>query len=132
MVKTLVAEQTLPLSGRTLRPLDVDTQGTGGVRFSVKGQFFRFAADNNGMYGGHHYAAKAAGMLGGGLGNAGTHRPVWASNAPGNELKALQAMTEAGVKGVNAPLLATVDYLGNRVIASSHIPISEQTRIYGR
>lgn len=80
----------------------------GGLKFSVKGQFFKFAVDQ-GLYGDDCFAAKSAGL----------------------ELAALKEMVALGITGLHFPLMCTVDFLGQRLSVFSHLPIDASTIAYG-
>jgi len=68
--------------------------------------FFKFAVDQDGIYPSDHEAMKVA----------------------GHELKGLNALVSCGMMlGLNFPLLALIDYRGFRLIATSALPISEDT-----
>jgi hypothetical protein len=50
----------------------------------------------------------------------------------GHELKGLTALVSCGmILGLSFPLLALIDWRGYRLIATSALPISEDTIVYG-
>ncbi|EGC35315.1 hypothetical protein DICPUDRAFT_152393 [Dictyostelium purpureum] len=113
----IINELCVPLELKTIKPVDVGGFA-GGLKYHCQGILFKFAMDtmlNNDcwMYGGDNarddYAAKAA----------------------SNELKGLISYYMAGVKGLNYPLMALIDYKGFRLIALSVLPISNETIKYG-
>eukprot|EP00005_Dracoamoeba_jomungandri_P004099 CAMPEP_0174253460 /NCGR_PEP_ID=MMETSP0439-20130205/2820_1 /TAXON_ID=0 /ORGANISM="Stereomyxa ramosa, Strain Chinc5" /LENGTH=881 /DNA_ID=CAMNT_0015334497 /DNA_START=180 /DNA_END=2825 /DNA_ORIENTATION=- len=107
--ETIIREFHLPLEEKSIKPL-VYKGMAGGVKYKVENIFFKFAVDSNDMYPSDQYAMKVA----------------------GHELKGITAMVSCGMMlGLSFPLLALIDYRGYRLIATSALPISEQTIIYG-
>jgi hypothetical protein len=59
--KTIISEAFLPEDHpRTIPPVDAGGLA-GGLKYLKDGIFFKFAVDNNAIYGGDHLAMKAAG-----------------------------------------------------------------------
>ena len=138
-VAKIMGELHLPPESRTLRPIDVGGVA-GGVKYLHQGQFFKvcdthshrcppcwheicaafssfgtlwlgqFALDEHGLFGSNVLASKGAGL----------------------ELQALNELVATGISGINFTLMATVDYGGRRMSASSVLPINGRTICYGR
>lgn len=103
----------------------VHTMGiAGGEKYMVStspitGIFFKLAVDTHGLYGGDAYAAKAATQ----------------------DLKSAQALAGASadrlrrsrgrIASLRTPLMATVDFLGRRLLAASMLPLSASSHVYG-
>lgn len=81
----------------------------GGQKYVVHNILFKFAVDYNELFGNDYSAAKAA----------------------GNELRGLISYFNCGIKELNVPLMALVDYRGFRLIALSILPVTPDTIIYG-
>ncbi|KAL6049131.1 Histidine kinase A, variant 2 [Balamuthia mandrillaris] len=107
--EVIIMERNQPYHLKTFKPL----QGkgvAGGEKFKVDNIFFKFAIDHNNIYPSDRFAMKVA----------------------GHELKGLTAMVSCGMMlGLHFPLLALIDYRGFRLIATSALPISEDTIVYG-
>lgn len=109
--KTIISEAFIPVGlTRTIPPISAGGLA-GGLKYAKDGIFFKFAVDNNRIYGGdHHQAMKAA----------------------GHELKGLCAYMNCQLPGLLVPLMALIDYRGFRLIATSELPIAgESTLVYG-
>ncbi|KAA0177937.1 hypothetical protein FNF27_00485 [Cafeteria roenbergensis] len=128
--RCIIQEQLLPPAERSFRPEGNGSLGVaGGEKYLVPGPgdsgiFFKFAIDAHGLYGGDAFAAKAA------------KHELTSVQA----LAAAAAMTSAAGAGAGAegvglslgiPLLATVDYLGQRLLACSILPVGPTTLAYG-
>ena len=82
----------------------------GGEKYQVKNIFFKFAVDKNGLYGSDEYAMKVA----------------------CHELKGHTALVSCGMMyGLKLGLITVIDYQGYRLTATSVLPISKDTLIYG-
>eukprot|EP01113_Clastostelium_recurvatum_P045048 TRINITY_DN7684_c0_g1_i8.p1 TRINITY_DN7684_c0_g1~~TRINITY_DN7684_c0_g1_i8.p1 ORF type:complete len:1138 (-),score=347.00 TRINITY_DN7684_c0_g1_i8:32-3445(-) len=106
--KVIITEAFGPPEARTIHPTDAGGVA-GGLKFLRDGIFFKFAVDVFGLYGGDQYASKAA----------------------GHELKGLMAYFNCQIPGLLLPLMALIDYRGFRLIATSSLPIGEDTLVYG-
>jgi len=125
--KIIISEYYLDVSSKTIKP-NYDLPGyMGGQKYVVHNILFKFAVDYNGLFGNDYSAAKVA----------------------GNELRGLISYFNCGIKDLNVPLMALVDYrgilaflifffffsfpmyLGYRLIALSILPVNENTIIYG-
>eukprot|EP01091_Cochliopodium_minus_P007159 TRINITY_DN17083_c0_g1_i1.p1 TRINITY_DN17083_c0_g1~~TRINITY_DN17083_c0_g1_i1.p1 ORF type:complete len:687 (-),score=160.04 TRINITY_DN17083_c0_g1_i1:2014-4074(-) len=84
----------------------------GGEKYIVKGIFFKFAEDSHGIYGGDSFAIKVAG------------REL-------NSLKALFKYIQKTNTNLMVPLMVTIQYKGYRLIASSLLPLSGKSLVYG-
>lgn len=93
---------------KTIQPKDAGGVA-GGEKYIEEGIFFKFAKDSLGLYGGDEFAAKAC----------------------NHELRGLNALLNCWVDGLHFPMLCLVDFLGFRLIASSILPITNKTLIYG-
>lgn len=93
---------------KTIKPKDAGGVA-GGEKYIEEGIFFKFAKDSLGLYGGDEFAAKAC----------------------NHELRGLNALLNCWVDGLHFPMLCLVDFLGFRLIASSILPITNKTLIYG-
>ncbi|KAL6047498.1 Histidine kinase A [Balamuthia mandrillaris] len=100
--------------GRKLRIPPIDSGGVaGGLKYFADGIFFKFAVDEHGIYAGDEWAMKAA----------------------GHELKGLSLyislLEKAKIQGLSFPLMALINYRGFRLIASTVLPLGQNTIIYG-
>lgn len=111
----LVEEHQLSLGKKTFKPLE------GHDTYLVDGILFRFSLDWQGLYGEDHFAMKAASQ----------------------EFKALVAVlnrvalrpADSGFRlpaDVRLPVVSVIDYLGHRVLAMAHVPVSAATLSYGQ
>jgi hypothetical protein len=108
IVGTLVAELTLPNALKSIQQAQVGGIA-GGNKYVYHGVFFKFVMDKGGLYGDDAFAAKAA----------------------GHELKSLRHLIGCRSAQLHFPLCSVIDYLGFRVIASSQLPINQDTLRYG-
>ncbi|MDP2434321.1 MAG: hypothetical protein Q8P67_01100 [archaeon] len=109
--RIIVSEMNLPEEQRTIK---VDTRFggvAGGKKYFIAGILFKFAIDTHGLYGGDHFAAKAA----------------------KHEMNSLMAFSRAASSSadIGFPLMALLDLRGYRLIASSVVPINSSTLVYG-
>jgi Clustered mitochondria len=85
----------------------------GGDKYLVEGIFFKFSQDSLGLYGGGHFAQKAAAL----------------------ELQALNSVLQASLRvlqgRLRSPLMCLIDYHGYRLVANSLLPIDQNTLVYG-
>ena len=82
----------------------------GGEKYVRANILFKFAVDEEGLFGGDHEpAAKVA----------------------GHELKGLKALFSTNTPGLCFPLMALIDYKGFRLVASSLLPLSKGSLILG-
>ncbi|KAL6078670.1 Histidine kinase A, variant 2 [Balamuthia mandrillaris] len=100
--------------GRKLRIPPIDSGGVaGGLKYFADGIFFKFAVDEHGIYAGDEWAMKAA----------------------GHELKGLSLyislLEKDKIQGLSFPLMALINYRGFRLIASTVLPLSQNTIVYG-
>jgi hypothetical protein len=58
-VKLIIQQQHLPVEQQSIKPLDVGGIA-GGTKYANADIFFKFATDNQGLYGGDRYAAKVS------------------------------------------------------------------------
>lgn len=107
--KIIIAERFLPVSQKSIPPAYYMGGHAGGEKYIVQGILFKFAVDKNDLYGGDHYAAKAA----------------------GHELKSLIQVYKSRVPDLYVPMMCLVDYLGYRLIAMSMLPVDTTTLCYG-
>eukprot|EP01133_Synstelium_polycarpum_P007370 gene7370-8589_t len=96
------------LAGATISPYEIGGVA-GGQKFLKDGIFFKFAFDVYGIYGGDAFAMKAA----------------------GHELKGLMGYFNCNIEGLYLPLMALIDYMGYRLIATSQLAIGPGTLVYG-
>ncbi|KAL6065374.1 Clu domain-containing protein [Balamuthia mandrillaris] len=108
----LIAEQFWgPDQPRTIAPITNQVGGAaGGAKYFAEGIFFKFAVDENGLYGGED-----EGIM----------------KVAGHELKSLIACLDRRVAGLHFPLVVLVDFRGRRIIAQSVLPLGKDTIIYG-
>ena len=106
----IISEVYLPLSRKTIRP-DTSVGGViGGEKFIVHNIMFKFALDSHNVFGGNdESAAKVAGL----------------------EQKGLQAYMSSNTPDLCYPLMALIDYKGFRLVASSLLPLTETSLVYG-
>jgi hypothetical protein len=108
VVRLLAEEWGLSSTSQSLRPL----RGfgvAGGRKYSENFIFFKCGVDEDGLYGGHDNAMKVC----------------------GHEMKGITSYASSLHPSLYFPLTCVIDYCGLRVIASSVIPISPQTLVYG-
>lgn len=104
----IVDARHLPVAEQPIKPLDVGGVA-GGTKYLHRGIFFKFALDTHGLYGSDERAMRAA----------------------SHELTSLAEAFYEEVAGLCFPLMAVVDYRGLRLIATSVLPISSSTLVYG-
>ena len=107
--KAIISEMNLPPSEKTIKPDPSFSGIAGGTKYLVHGILFKFAVDTHGLFGSDAASAKAAKC----------------------ELKGLIHYYEMSVSDIYFPMIAIVDYLGHRLVATSLLPINSQTLIYG-
>lgn len=78
-------------------------------QYIEEGIFFKFAIDAFGVYGGDEFAAKAA----------------------AHELNGLKAYFRAHIEGLYFPFMTLMDYRGFRLIATTRLPLSKNSLVYG-
>eukprot|EP01132_Coremiostelium_polycephalum_P010968 gene10968-13435_t len=104
-----IIQERCKSSGWTIPPYEVGGIA-GGKKHLKDGIFFKFAVDIYGIYGGDAFAMKAA----------------------GHELKGLMAYFNCQIEGLFLPLMALIDYMGYRLIATSQLAIDcDKTLVYG-
>lgn len=106
--RTIIEEVSIPAPTKTIKPANVGGIA-GGEKYVVKGIFFKFAIDAFGVYGGDEFAQKAA----------------------GHELAGLKAYYNCTIDGLNTPFMLLMDYRGYRLIATTKLPLSSASLIYG-
>eukprot|EP01090_Pellita_catalonica_P018797 TRINITY_DN6182_c0_g1_i1.p1 TRINITY_DN6182_c0_g1~~TRINITY_DN6182_c0_g1_i1.p1 ORF type:complete len:798 (+),score=103.87 TRINITY_DN6182_c0_g1_i1:52-2394(+) len=105
----IIKERNLPNEHKTVKPIS-GCGFAGGEKFKVANIFFKFAIDHNNLFPNDQCAMKVA----------------------GHELKGLTAVVSCGmILGLSFPLLALIDYRGFRLVATSVLPISKKTIVYG-
>lgn len=62
---------------------------------------------------------------------AGFYDEEAAAKIAGHELKGLSNLFNCGIVGLHYPMVAIIDYLGFRLIAMTHLPLSSGSLIYG-
>ncbi|PRP88174.1 hypothetical protein PROFUN_03997 [Planoprotostelium fungivorum] len=108
LVKVIVKERDYSHSDKTIKPVNAGGIA-GGTKYVSNNIFFKFARDASHMYGGKEWAMKAA----------------------GHELKSINALISARVPRLHFPLMALVNFMGQRVICISLLPINYHTLVYG-
>jgi len=107
--KLIISERNLPECDKQIKPIHASGIA-GGEKFKVKGIFFKFALDTNRMYGSDENAMKVA----------------------CHELKGHTALVSCGMMhGLKLGLMTVLDYQGYRLTATSVLPISDKTLVYG-
>ncbi len=104
-------QRNLPLEQRTIQKIQIGGIA-GGDKYVHDGIMFKFAARTEiteALYPTDECAMKVA-------------------NA---ELNGLMACIDCNIVGLSFPLMALIDYAGYRVIATSLLPISKDTLVYG-
>ncbi|KNC48096.1 uncharacterized protein AMSG_04326, partial [Thecamonas trahens ATCC 50062] len=107
--KVIIAEMGLPDEAKTIKPVAMGGIA-GGVKYVVHGILFKFAIDASGVFNGNDEVAE---------------------KVASDEMRALQAVYNAHVPGLQLPLMVLINFRGFRLIASSQLPISDQTLVYG-
>eukprot|EP01103_Thecamoeba_quadrilineata_P005102 TRINITY_DN14950_c0_g1_i1.p1 TRINITY_DN14950_c0_g1~~TRINITY_DN14950_c0_g1_i1.p1 ORF type:complete len:1069 (+),score=222.14 TRINITY_DN14950_c0_g1_i1:25-3231(+) len=108
--QTIIRERHLSNHMKTILPLN--QKGIcGGEKFLHNGIFFKYAIDSNNIFGGNDESAM---------------------KVAGHELKGLTALVSCGMLlGLNFGLMSLIDFRGFRLIATSKLPISQDTIVYG-
>eukprot|EP01102_Stenamoeba_stenopodia_P002205 TRINITY_DN1198_c0_g1_i1.p1 TRINITY_DN1198_c0_g1~~TRINITY_DN1198_c0_g1_i1.p1 ORF type:complete len:1050 (+),score=251.40 TRINITY_DN1198_c0_g1_i1:69-3218(+) len=108
--RIIIRERNLPTYERSILPLS-GKGVAGGEKFVQNSIFFKYAIDSHRLYGGNdEHAMKVA----------------------GHELKGGTALMSCGMMlGLNFGLMCLIDYRGYRLIATSSLPISQDTIVYG-
>eukprot|EP01104_Vermistella_antarctica_P017137 TRINITY_DN6023_c0_g1_i1.p1 TRINITY_DN6023_c0_g1~~TRINITY_DN6023_c0_g1_i1.p1 ORF type:complete len:1031 (+),score=322.01 TRINITY_DN6023_c0_g1_i1:387-3479(+) len=120
--RIIVSEMCMPNSLKTIKPVNIGGVA-GGEKYIVKGILFKFAVDT--MLG-LSPEKKEVWMYGGD-----ERRDDFAMKAAGKEFLHLMSFTAVATSPVRAPLMALVDHLGYRLIATSLLPIDKTTLVYG-
>ena len=107
--KVIISEKYLPHQAKTIKPVAMGGIA-GGVKYVVHGILFKFAIDTTGVFGGDDEVAE---------------------KVAADEMRALQAVYNAQVPGLSLPLMVLINFRGFRLIASSQLPISDETLVYG-
>eukprot|EP00727_Mastigamoeba_balamuthi_P007903 m51a1_g3733 hypothetical protein (1030) ;mRNA; f:31267-34919 len=107
--RIIIAERHLHVYEKTIRPKEDIGGVAGGEKFVVSNILFKFAHDDKNLYGGDEAAA---------------------AKVAGHELKSLVAIYNCHLP-IGLPLVALVDYRGQRVIAESYLPITSDTLVLG-
>ncbi len=106
--KIIMEEAHLPKEMKTISPQQIGGIA-GGEKYIVRGILFKFAIDEKGLFDDPAAAAKVA----------------------GHDLKGLNCYVNCNIEGLCYPLMALLDYRGQRLIAISLIPIDNSTLVYG-
>ena len=112
LARRIVAENSVPGLRARRGGIVPEVEGgvAGGKKFLLRGIFFKFAVDRYGLYGGDHWAMKAA----------------------NHELLGLTAYFNCSLPELHFPLMAVIDYCGFRLTAISELPIDgARTLCYG-
>jgi hypothetical protein len=118
--RQLVDESYLPVERRTLKPDRAFGGVAGGKKFRKGNQLFKFAQDvewspGHWVYGGDRRDDRAA------------------MKSAGHEIKATQALIDAGMMQLNYPLMAAFTYRTKRVLCMSLLPVKgKATLIQGK
>ena len=109
--RDIIADRSLPVEERRIKPADGMGGVAGGEKYVHGGIFFKFALDWKGMYGGHGNAMKSA----------------------AKELSGLIAVAGAGIPGLCVPLTCLVEFRGWRLFAAAMLPVGpgDATLRYG-
>jgi Clustered mitochondria/Ras family/Translation initiation factor eIF3 subunit 135 len=108
LARRIIMEQHLPDDKKMLKPVTSALGRAGGVKYIFDMIMFKFAVDDNGLYGSELAALKHANQELLGLDAYATRCPT-----------------------LSFPLMAIFDFLGSRLIAMSLLPISKETLRYG-
>lgn len=136
--EVIIRERNLPYHQKTIKPLRGKGLA-GGEKYQVANIFFKFAVNKDGsLYPSDRFAMKVAGtsidpsfFLSVAHGE-GVFAYIPTLSPVGHELKGLTALVSCGmILGLSFPLLALIDWRGYRLIATSALPISEDTIVYG-
>lgn len=115
--RIIISELGLPGEQKTVKAASVGGVA-GGDKFIVEDILFKFSKDvelapGMWLYGGSHGANVVA-----------------AQKASGNELRALEAVHDAGTE-LRVPLMTVVDFAGWRLTAQALVPIDGESLVYG-
>lgn len=103
--KIIISEKELPLSQKTIHPIDEEQ-----TKYVKRGILFKFRFYNGTQKGCNELISKAL----------------------NHEFKGLLAFRNAtGMKEIHFPLMALIDYRGHRIIATALLPIDQSTLKYG-
>ena len=108
VVVQIIEDISVPVKDKQYKPLDVGGIA-GGTKFGTKDMFFKFATDDQKLYNGDEFSAKAAFA----------------------ELRALNALISVGIPHLHFPLMSIITYHGYSVICVSKLPINKSTLVYG-
>lgn len=105
----IIRDNHLPYNSKLFKPLQ-NSGMAGGEKYLEKGIFFKFAINKNALFASEEGAAKVA----------------------GHELKGHTALVSCGMSlGLQFGLMTIVDFRGSRLLASSYLPITNETLVYG-
>ena len=113
--KTIIAEQSTPDDKKTIQKANIGGIA-GGDKYKVGGILFKFAGDkqigNSWLYG------------------ANKRNDFLAAKAAGQELLSANYIGSSDAQ-LHIPLMALLDYWGQRLVATALLPINNDTLIYG-
>ena len=98
--QVLIMEKNLPAWQKTILPVEIGGFA-GGTKYIAHGIVFKFASDDQKLYGSHHNAAKAV----------------------GSELRHAAAIREAVGSQLSVPIVVSIDWHGYRLSATSLLPL---------
>jgi Clustered mitochondria/WD domain, G-beta repeat/Translation initiation factor eIF3 subunit 135 len=121
--RVVVAERDLPNAQKTVKQATNLPGVAGGNKYVVHSILLKFACDSHGIYGGHHFAAKAAGH------ELNAVRLVSAARATIGSLRERDGDNDNDqvLPTIHLPLVALIDVRGWRIFASSLLPIDDTT-----
>ncbi len=105
----IIDELHLPLDQRTYVPAKSVGGIAGGEKYIINGIFFKIARDVRGIYGGDEFSMKSCSL-----------------ERTGN-----LAYLSLSLPKLRVPLSTLIDYLGYRVLATSLLPLSTNSLVYG-
>eukprot|EP00946_MAST-07B_sp_MAST-7B-sp1_P002776 g2776.t1 len=107
--QVLIMEKNLPAWQKTILPVEIGGFA-GGTKYIAHGIVFKFASDDQKLYGSHHNAAKAV----------------------GSELRHAAAIREAVGSKLSVPIGVSIDWHGYRLSATSLLPLKgKASLVYG-
>jgi len=115
----IISELTVPSSLKSIQPVNVGGIA-GGDKYIVDNILFKFAVDSP-------IGDQDSTFMYGGL----FQRNDLAMKAAGIEMRNMQTAMALGEQNLMMPLMCVIDYKGHRLIASSIIPINQNTLVYG-
>lgn len=115
----IVSELTVPSSLKSIQPVNVGGIA-GGDKYIVDNILFKFAVDSP-------IGDKDSTFMYGGV----FQRNDLAMKAAGIEMRNMQTAMALSEQSLMMPLMCVIDYKGHRLIASSIIPINQNTLVYG-